>query len=66
MFIGKLLSGGQVHWLQGEKEEKRRERQRQRECKMSGLYREELPWGRAAQSLDWKVLDWGQGVPGGD
>lgn len=23
-------------------------------------------WGRAAQPLDWKVQDWGQGIPGRD
>ena len=34
--------------------------------KLSGLYREELLGGRAAQPLGWKVQGWGQGMPGRD
>jgi hypothetical protein len=49
--MGRDRNGGR------EKRRRKRERERERERKSSG---------RAAQSLNWKVQSWGQGMPGKD
>jgi hypothetical protein len=51
--------------MHSEREERREKRER--ETKMSGLYRgEPLREGQTSQSLGWKVQAWGQGMPGRD
>jgi hypothetical protein len=62
--------GGEKKGTHGFRERRRgrgeeRERERTQENEMSGLYGGSL-WGRAAQSMGWKIQGWGQGMPGRD